>query len=97
MRIVFVLLFLAGCSTAEPYAELGVRYAFPFSSDYWVHQDRSWTCDEPYQFEGEVGAEWPNGWHAYVYHESFWLCGTFNEKPEIFENGIGVKKKWGGH
>jgi hypothetical protein len=89
---------LEGCAH-EPklYAEVGVKYAFPFSSDYWVHQDRSWTCDEPYQFEGELGYEFNNGWRGGLYHESFIACGSFNSKPEIFENGLVIRKKFGGH
>ena len=85
---------LIGCA-GSPYAELELKYAFPFSSDYWVHQDRSWTCEPP-QIDLELGLEWTNDWAVGVYHESFLLCGTWNSKPEIFENGFIVKKKWGG-
>jgi hypothetical protein len=90
----FLFVFLNGCAS-KPYAEAEVKYAFPFSSDYWVHQDRSWACEPP-QIDLEVGLEWRNGWSVAAYHESFLLCGSFNNKPEIYENGLLLKKKWGG-
>ena len=86
---------LIGCAS-KPYVEAEVKYAFPFSSDYWVHQDRSWTCEPP-QLDIEFGVEWKNGWAVGAYHESFFLCGSFNSKPEIYENGLLLKKKWGGY
>ena len=90
------LLFLVGCASSTPYIEAEIKYAFPFSTDYWVHQDRLWTCDTPAQLDLEVGREWRNGWSAGLYHESFIFCGTINSAPEIYENGIIIKKKWGG-
>ena len=95
-KMILSLLLLSGCASVEPYAEMEIKYAFPFSADYWVHQDRSWTCDEPYQLDLEVGGEFRKGWSAGIYHESFILCGSFNHKPEIYENGLILKKKWGG-
>ena len=98
MRMWFTLLFvlpLVGCASVKPVASAQLGYALPFSSDYWVHQDRSWTCEPP-QFRGELGLQTRSGWEAGVYHESFVLCGTFNKKAEIFENGLYIKKSWGG-
>ena len=92
--IVCVLLLLGGCA-ASPYLETEVRYAFPFSTDYWQHSDRSWQCEQP-QFGFDIGLEWDGGWSAGLYHESMLLCGSWNHKPEIYENGITLKKKWGG-
>jgi hypothetical protein len=92
-----LLLLLAGCANSTPYIEAEIKYAFPFSTDYWVHQDRTWTCNQPYQLDLEIGHEWKNGWSGGLYHESFFLCGSpFNHAPEIYENGIFAKKKWGG-
>ncbi len=86
---------LMGCANLKPTASVEMAYAFPFSSDYWVHQDRSWTCEPP-QVRFEVGAETKNQWQGGFYHESFLLCGTLNAKPEIFENGIYLRKAFGG-
>ena len=94
MRYLLILL-LAGCASSTPYIEVEARYAFPFSTDYWQHSDRSWQCEQP-QLNVAVGREWRNGWAGGFYHESMLLCGSFNSKPEIYENGIFVKKKWGG-
>ncbi len=85
---------LVGCASS-PYIEMELAYAVPFSTDYWQHSDRSWQCEQP-QFRGIGGLEWSNGVSLGFYHESMLLCGTWNEKPEIFENGVFIKKKWGG-
>ena len=92
--IMLAAIILSGCAV-KPTASVQLNYAFPFSSDYWIHSDRSWQCEQP-QFRGEVGLETKGGWEAGVYHESMVLCGTLNTKPEIFENGVYVKKSWGG-
>jgi len=88
-------LLLTGCASVKPTASVELMYALPFSADYWVHQDRSWTCEPP-QFRLEAGGEHKSGWEAGFYHESFLLCGSLNRKPEIYENGIYLKKNWGG-
>lgn len=93
--VLATIIALTGCASLKPTASVEMAYAFPFSSDYWVHQDRSWTCEPP-QVRFEVGAETKNQWQAGVYHESFLLCGTHNTKPEIFENGLYFRKAFGG-
>jgi len=102
-KVLCLLMFipLVGCAaqnnySAKYYAEMELRYALPFSTDHWQHSDRSWQCEQP-QIGLQVGLEWPNGFSAGLYHESMLLCGTFNSKPEIYENGITLKKKWGGY
>ncbi len=102
--ILCLLVFsLVGCASdktrhysAKYYAEMELRYALPFSTDYWQHSNRSYQCEQP-QIVLDVGVEWPNGYALGLYHESMLLCGTFNSRPEIYENGITVKKKWGGY
>ena len=89
------LLLLGGCASIKPVASVELRYALPFSSDYWVHQDRSWTCEPP-QLVAQFGLQHKNGFEFGTYHESFVLCGTVNNKPEIFENGLYLKKQFGG-
>ena len=86
---------LMGCATVKPTASAQLNYALPFSTDYWQHSDRSWQCEQP-QFRGEVGGITKKGWGFGAYHESMVLCGTGNTKPELFENGLYVKKEWGG-
>ena len=94
MRWLLILL-LVGCASVKPTASVELNYALPFSSDYWQHSDRSWQCEQP-QLRVEVGGEHKSGWEMGAYHESMVLCGTFNTKPELFENGIYLKKNWGG-
>lgn len=90
-----LLLLLTGCTSVAPYGEMGVKYALPFSTDYWQHSERSWQCEQP-QFQASAGVEWRNGVSLGMYHESMLLCGSWNRKPEIYENGIELKKRWGG-
>ena len=92
--IMLATIILSGCAV-KPVASVQANYAFPFSRDYWVDSERSWQCEQP-QFRGEVGLQTKKGFEAGLYHESMILCGTWNEKPEIFENGVYVKKSWGG-
>ncbi len=96
MKLTFALLLfiLSGCAV-KPTASLELNYSFPFSTDYWVHSDRSWQCEAP-QIRGELGFETKNKLSFGLYHESFILCGSYNKKPEIFENGLYLKKQWGG-
>ena len=78
-----------------PVASIELNYAFPFSTDYWQNSDRPWQCEQP-QIRFEVGLETKNKLSFGVYHESMLLCGSFNHKPEIFENAAYIKKPWGG-
>ena len=95
IRTLIVLLLLSGCASVKPVMHVELMYAIPISTDYWIHQDQSWTCEPP-QARVEFGLQTKNGWEGGAYHESFVLCGTFNTKPEIFENGFYIKKSWGG-
>lgn len=90
--VLLCLLVTAGCAGMTPYTEIQLNYALPFSTDYWQHSDRSWQCEQP-QFRAELGAS-KRGYGFGVYHESMLLCGTFNTKPEIYENGVFVYKRW---
>ena len=94
--LLIILLLLAGCSTIKPTASIELGYAFPFSTDYWQHSDRSWQCEQP-QIRLAAGIETQNKWSIGIYHESMVLCGTVNHKPEIYENGAYIKKQWGGY
>ncbi len=94
MKIISLIsILLAGCAS-DPYFEVDLLYPFPFSTDYWVHPDQSWQC-EPTVFMAEAGIE-KNGWNIALHHESTVLCGSYNNKPEIYRNGIKVGKRWGG-
>ena len=94
IRIVVLLVLLSGCAV-KPIGSVELGYAFPFSTDYWQHSDRSWQCAQP-QVRFEAGVETENKWSMGIYHESMLMCGTFNHKPEIYENGAYIKKSWGG-
>lgn len=95
ISVILLSVLLMGCTTLKPVGSIEIGYAFPFSTDYWQHSDRSWQCEQP-QLRGEIGLETKNKFGFGFYHESMILCGTFNTKPEIFENGFYVKKRWGG-
>ena len=95
MRALILVLLLTGCETVKPVGSVQLNYAFPFSTDHWQHSDRSWQCEQP-QLRGEFGGVTETGWEGGVYHESMVLCGSYNHKAEIFENGVYVKKTWGG-
>jgi len=92
--MVLITLF-TGCASVKPTASVELNYAFPFSTDYWQHSDRTWQCEQP-QFRLELGLETKNRIEFGAYHESMVLCGQMNGKPEIYENGIYLKKNWGG-
>ena len=93
--IILLGLLLVGCETVKPVASIELNYAFPFSVDYWQSSERTWQCEQP-QFRLEVGGQHKSGLEAGVYHESMVLCGQWNRKPEIFENGVYVKYGVGG-
>ena len=91
------LILLTGCGkNLKPYADIGVVYAFPFSSDYWIHSDRSWQCEQP-EFVGEFGMESDTGFHFGFHHYSMVMCGTWNDKPEIYNNGFKMGWRFGGY
>ena len=100
--LVYLAITLVGCASppkpASPpklYVEAALTYSFPFSTDIWVHQDAPWQCEPP-GFDLELGIEWDSGVAIALYHESMLLCGTWNSKPEVFENGVRISKRWGG-
>ena len=95
VKQIIILSLLTGCASVKPTATVQLNYALPFSTDYWQHSDRSWQCEQP-QFRFEMGGEWENGLSIGGYHESMVVCGSWNRKPEVFENGLYVKKRWGG-
>ena len=90
-----LLLLLAGCSSFKPYANAGITYALPFSSDHWINSEQPWQCEQP-EFTAEVGAEHKSGVRIGVSHYSMVLCGSWNHKPEVYNNGIKISGDWGG-
>ena len=89
------LALLAGCASTKPYGYAYLIDPIDASTDYWVHPNRSWQCEPPW-FRGGVGLEHKSGVRVGLTHYSTVRCGTFNEKPEIFYNGIEVGGDWGG-
>lgn len=97
MRFIIIAVILSGCSSLNPYAEIGLNYQIDSETDYWVQTDRPWQCDRNPKFDGEVGVETRNNWSLGLHHESWVLCGTgVNRHPEVYSNDIRLSKKWGG-
>lgn len=92
---VLLVILLTGCASVKPKGSVQGNYAFPFSTDHWQHSDRPWQCEQP-QIRVEGCLETRTGWCFGLYHESMLLCGQFNGKPEIYENGMFFEKEWGG-
>ena len=86
---------LSSCSVVKPIGSFELNHALEGATDFWQHSDRDYQCDQP-QVRVEVGGETRSGWSAGVYHESMLFCGQYNTKPEIYENGLYLKKTWGG-
>ena len=101
MKWLPLLLLMSGCAflrgelEAKPYLETGLAVQWDHRSDWFLHRDRDWTCDPP-RFNGRVGVEWPQGWRVSLNHYSSVLCGTHNDKPEIYSNEFEVSYKFGG-
>lgn len=89
-------LALAGCSST-PYAEIGIGYTLNEMSDWYLSTEREWTCDNPDTFHGEVGLEFDNQWTLGYHHQSQVSCGgPFNSNPELYQDEIILRKKFGG-
>ena len=95
-RIIIIgLVLLTGCSHVQPMASFELNAAIPYLSDELLSPERSYQCEQP-QLRLEIGASTYNGWQAGVYHESMLLCGGNNDKPELYSNGVYVRKTWSG-
>ena len=94
MRYLFILA-LTGCASS-PYAELSLGYQIDGMTDHWLQTERSWQCSKNVQFNGEIGLEFENDWTVGYHHQSWLLCGTINERPEVHTDDIRITKKWGG-
>lgn len=92
-----LVFLLTGCSTAKPYAEIGLAYQIDKNSDWWVRTTRPDQCSKQPQFHGEVGIEFPKDWKIGYHHQSWVLCGgPLNNDPEIYMDDIRITKKFGG-
>ena len=89
------MLLLSGCGSAKPFLEMGVAYQYDERSDQLVRTSLRDQCENP-AFRGRLGLEYPSGWRVAINHYSWILCGTTNDKPEIYSNDIEVSYKFGG-
>ena len=95
--ITLVIALLTGCSTAKPYAELGLGYQLDGMTDQLVQTGLKDQCSIQPQFHAELGLELPNDWSLGYHHQSWLFCGgPFNSRPEIYTDDIRLTKKWGG-
>ena len=96
--ILFIMvIFLAGCSTARPYAEIGIGYQIDGMTDPLVQTIHKDQCSHQPQFHAELGFEFEHDWTLGYHHQSWLACGgPFNSKPEIYMDDIRLTKKWGG-
>lgn len=85
MARIALLLLLAGCT---PYARLGLGYQLDEYTDYWQQTERDWQCDSP-SFHGEIGLR-NRHYGIALAHDSWLLCGSFNNRPESYANRIEV-------
>ena len=88
---------LSGCAGTRPYAEIGIGYTLDSNSDWYLETKRDWTCDNHDVFHGEVGLEFPKDWTLGYHHQSHVSCGgPFNSNPELYQDEIILRKKFGG-
>lgn len=97
MRLLPLLLLLSGCASLDPhpYLEVGVGYMIDERSDWFLQSYRSWTCDKE-TFHVELGAEFARQWKLGWHHQSHISCGTWNDRPELYQEEIILTKKFGG-
>jgi hypothetical protein len=92
-----VLIALMGCAAAPGvYMDVGVGYQIDSETDYWLQTTQSWQCSKNAAAHVEVGYEWDNGTTLGLNHQSWWMCGTFNNDPEVYSNQILLNKRFGG-
>lgn len=102
MRLLIALaaLLLAGCGTleratgADVYTTWGVAHQLDEQSDWYVRTGREWQCEDNWQAHVGVHAEWGQ-WTASFNHQSWLFCGTFNSKPELYQNDIRLTRTFG--
>ena len=95
--LLVAVIFLAGCATAEPYAEIGIGYQINTRTDWYLDTHREWQCSTQPKIHLEVGLETENNWKIGYHHQSWLACGgPFNSHPELYQEEIRITKKFGG-
>ena len=94
--LVIVALLLSACAGWKPYADIAVGVPIESQTDYWLQTERDWQCGTGPQAHITVGLESPKRYYVALNHQSWWLCGTFNDKPEVYSNQILFGGRWGG-
>ena len=96
MKHLIMLLLLSGCVSIEPIlptASVAINYAVPGLTDYYLHPDRDYQCEQP-QVRAEIGLESQSRYAFGIYGEAMLLCGE--GEPGLSEGGLYLRKKWGG-
>ena len=93
-----MLLFipLLGCAGWKPYADIAVGVPIESQTDYWLQTDREWQCSKGPQAHIEFGLESPKYFYVALNHQSWWMCGTVNDRAEVYSNQIKVGGRFGG-
>ena len=96
LGILAAALLVVGCAGTEPYIQVGLGVPLDGHTDYWLQTDREWQCSKGPQAHIEMGLETPNNFKIGLNHQSWWLCGSVNDRPEVYSNQIVLSKTWGG-
>ena len=95
--LIAIVLFLIGCASVEPYAEIGIGYQINKNTDWYLETQRDWQCSWQPQTHIEVGVETKSNWKIGYHHQSWLACGgPFNDHPELYQEQIKIIKKFGG-
>jgi hypothetical protein len=65
-------------------------------SDWYLRTSRDWTCSTGEIFHAELGLEFDDDWTLGYHHQSHITCGQYNNRPELYQDEIILRKKWGG-
>ena len=99
MTVFLVIVFiLSGCTSGppRPYLELGLGYQIDGNSDWYLRTERDWTCNTGETAHIELGVEFDHDLTLGYHHQSHLSCGTWNSRPELYQDEIILTKKWGG-
>lgn len=90
--IIFMALFLSGCSNIQPYYEVGVSYDVN-RMDMSAHDDWDTSEKSKYGFSGEIGGTLSNSGISFgVRHNSYiFVDAPFNNEDEWFSDQVFIK------
>ena len=92
---ILIGMLMVGCASS-PYATVTLAHQVDSRTDWWVQTERKDQCFNP-QAQLEAGLEWDSGVQLGYWHQSWLGCGKpFNNHPEIYQDAIVLRKKFGG-